>query len=295
VFYIGIRNNYYIEKINKNQAKELIIKYHYLGVKGFRSKFNYGLFNKENDSLIGVAIFHNVSAPETVVGAFGLDRKQQEGIYELGRLVLLPDYNGGNYTSFLVSNAIKQLRKETNTKALISYATSDRHVGYVYQACNFKYYGLTAIKKDFWFNGKIQERGSTKDKEGVWINRPRKHRYALVFDKALNIKWEEESYPKQNIHNQECYGCKDTGIIVSRKKEYPCILCNKIETRYLEGFSEAFLGYERVDTEKFIVKYDEDMCIKVLEKEHEMSHEEAIEYFHYNVYGAVNQQHAIFI
>ena len=70
----------------------MIKKHHYLGKQGFsfRSGYNYGLFC--DDVLIGVAVFHSVSAPETVQGCFGLARNEQDGIWELGRLVIHPNY-----------------------------------------------------------------------------------------------------------------------------------------------------------------------------------------------------------
>jgi hypothetical protein len=48
-----------------------------------------------------------------------------------------------------VAKAIKRLRSETNVRALISYADSKYHHGYIYQATNFKYYGLAPQKQDF--------------------------------------------------------------------------------------------------------------------------------------------------
>ena len=137
--------------------------------------------------------------PETVVGAFGLERNQQEGIFEIGRLVLRPDCNGKNFGSMLVGRSIKQLRKLTNVRAIITYADSTFHNGAVYQACNFTYCGMSAVKKDFWVNGKIQERGKTKGQEGEWKPRPQKHRYIMIFDKALSLKWSVLAYPKRNL------------------------------------------------------------------------------------------------
>lgn len=177
----------HISEISKDQAKELIVKYHYLGKKGFRFEKGYGLF--VNDELVGAAVYHGLSAPETAVGAFGLQRNQQDGIYELGRLVMKPEYNGGNWTSFLLGRSLR-LIKQAKARAIITYASSDIHGGGIYRACNFVFYGLTTQKKDFWVNGKIQERGKTKGIDGIWKDRPRKYRFALVFDNKLPIKWQ---------------------------------------------------------------------------------------------------------
>ena len=192
---------YRIERISKQQAQDILSKFHYLSQQGFsfRSGFNYGLFYK--DILIGVAIYHTLSVPETTKGCFGLERTQQQGIYELGRLTIDPNYYKKNLTSWFLSRTIKMLRKETNVRAILSYADSDYHVGYIYQATNFKYYGLTAPKKDFWIlqedgTYKKHQRGKTRGLQGEWRPRSRKHRYLLIFDKRLKCKWKEQPYQR---------------------------------------------------------------------------------------------------
>lgn len=174
--------------------EELITKYHYLGDKSFRTGYAYVL--ERDGSINGGLIWHSVSAPETVVGAFGLERTEQNGIFELGRLVVSSKLNKTGITSFFLAHSIRLLRKKTNVRALLTYADSTKHLGTVYQACNFKYYGLTDKKCDFYVNGSIQERGKTKCIIGEWKPRPQKHRYLLVYDKSLNILWKQERYPK---------------------------------------------------------------------------------------------------
>ena len=188
-------------RVEKKVAKQLVTKYHYLGSKGFRYKIAYAIVY--DNVPYGVAVFHNVSAPETVVGAFGLPRTQQEGIYELGRFVLHPFLNGRNIGSYFLSRSIKMLKKDLTIKALITYADSSLHDGGLYRATNFKYCGLTAPKKDYWINGKIQERGKTKGLGGEWKPRPQKHRYVLVFDKDLHLKWEIQIFKKRGDRDEE--------------------------------------------------------------------------------------------
>ena len=227
--------NYKISEITPKEAKALISKYHYLGSKGFRSKVCFGLFKMKDVfeyELVGCAVYHDVSAPETVVGAFGLERNQQEGILELGRMVLRPDHNGGNFGSFLIGRTLRELRK-MNYKYVISYASSDLHKGYLYQATNWKYYGGTTEKKDFYIeleDGSIkkQERGKTKGIAGVWLNRPMKHRYAYKLQKKLDFDmlWTEQPYDKgDNGSDGVCVYCRDSKIVVDNRfnKEYTCI------------------------------------------------------------------------
>ena len=48
---------------------------------------------------------------------------------------------------------------------------------------DFKYYGLTDKKTDFYTaDGRVNPRGATKDIRGIWLPRTRKHRYAYVLD-----------------------------------------------------------------------------------------------------------------
>jgi hypothetical protein len=188
--------NLSVIEIGQKEANQLIFNYHYLGDKDFRQSFRYGI--EVGNELLGCVIYGHISAPETVVGAFGLERTDQDGFFEITRLVLNPNFNGFNYGSMLISRSIKKLRVSTKVRAIITYADSRYHIGAVYQAANFKYYGLSSPKKDFVVNGKTQERGKTKGMNGVWVSRPQKHRYAMVFDKKLKILWKEQPYPKKN-------------------------------------------------------------------------------------------------
>jgi hypothetical protein len=54
---------------------------------------------------------------------------------------------------------------------------------------------LSTPKKDFYFaDGTKHSRGSVKGVDGEWKDRTRKHRYLMVFDKKLEVLWNEESY-----------------------------------------------------------------------------------------------------
>ena len=195
-----MKTDFYLEKISKKEAEELLLKYHYLKdfSKSFKSGYNYGLFRKNDFSplkiggLLGACIFTGIPVPEIAKGAFGLERNEQEGLFELSRLCIHPDTQLTEYniTSWFVSRAIKQLRKDTKVKAIISYADDDFHTGTIYRACNFIYCGLTESKKDFYYaDGTKHSRGKVKGLEGEWRERSRKHRYVMMFDKSLNLRW----------------------------------------------------------------------------------------------------------
>jgi hypothetical protein len=199
-----MKSDYYIDRISKKDAKELLLTYHYLKdfSKGYKSGYNYGLFRKNDFSPlniggpVGVCIFTGLPVPEVAQGAFGLARNEQEGLFELSRLCIHPDTQQGEYniTSWFVSRAIKQLRKDTEVKAIISYADNDFHTGTIYRACNFKYCGLTDAKKDFYYaDGTKHSRGKMKGAAGEWRERSRKHRYVMMFDKNLKLLWTDET------------------------------------------------------------------------------------------------------
>ena len=196
-----MKSEFYIDKVYKEEVKDLLYTHHYLKdeSKDFKSGYNYGLFKRSEwecplriGGCLGVCIFTGLPVPEIAVGAFGLERDQQEGLFELSRLCIDPKVQQEEYniTSWFVSKCIKRFRKDVNVRAILSYADSNIHSGTIYKACNFKYFGLTEPKKDFYYaDGTKHSRGSVKGVEGEWRDRSRKHRFMIVYDKSLNVKW----------------------------------------------------------------------------------------------------------
>ena len=203
-----MKENFYIDKVKKCEVKELLNTFHYLKdeSKDFKvSPYSYGLYrNSVTDVLhiggcIGCVIFTKIPVPEIAVGAFGLQRHEQEGLYELSRLCVHPDVQREEYniTSWFVSRCIRRFRKDAKVKAILSYADSSHHSGIIYRATNFKYYGMSDSKKDFYYaDGTKHSRGSVKGVEGEWRDRSRKHRYLMIFDKELKkrLTWKEERW-----------------------------------------------------------------------------------------------------
>ena len=195
-----MKTDYTIDRVTKSEAADLLLRFHYLKdiSKTFKSGYNYGLYKKNEfcplniGGIQGVCIFTGLPVPEIAKGAFGLERHEQNGLFELSRLCIHPTTQQSEYniTSWFVSKAIRRLRKETNVRGIISYADSDRHSGTIYRACNFMYCGLSDAKKDFYFaDGTKHSRGSVKGSEGEWRDRSRKHRYVMIFDKKLDLLW----------------------------------------------------------------------------------------------------------
>jgi len=193
-----MKTDYSIAPITKKEASDILLTFHYLKdmSKDFKSGFNYGLI--KDNRIVGVIIFSGFPVPELSKGLFGLERDNQNGLFELSRLCIEPVTQAIEYniTSWFVSRAIKALRKDTNVRAILSYADSQFHEGTIYKACNFTYYGLTDEKKDFWIeqsDGSFikHSRGKVKGVKGEWRSRSRKHRYLLVYDKSLKVIWEK--------------------------------------------------------------------------------------------------------
>lgn len=206
-------------EIEKNVAYEFIRRYHYLGDAKFFAKYSFGIF--VDDELVGCATFSNPQGISSLKGWFGLTNDDQS-VLELSRLCILPTLNGTNATSYLLGGSIRQL-KHKDVRAVITLADDSRHVGSIYQVCNFTYYGLTDKKTDFFrYDGKVNPRGATKSIKGVWIARNRKHRYAYIIDKSLKCNYTEQQRPsKSHGNNYNC--CDGSGIVYDKRfDEYYC-------------------------------------------------------------------------
>lgn len=214
-----------IVEISKSQARDLVMKYHYLGEKQFMYIYAYGIKLKESDELLGAAVFGTVGGTVALKGWFGLDNKTTD-ILELTRLVMNPILNRTNATSYLLGNSMKELKKK-KIRAVVSLADSTIHMGYIYQACNFKYYGLSDKKSDFYnVDGRFNQRGATRGHHGVWLPRSRKHRYCYIIDKNLKVLYEEQDYPKVDDFIQyDC--CNGTHVVYDKrfKEYYTCPKC----------------------------------------------------------------------
>jgi len=195
------KRDYKVALISKAQASILLKKYHYLtGIsKGFKSGYNVGLFHGDNVEPVGACIFTGFPTPELAVGAFGLSRENQQGLWELSRLVLHPDNQSSehNLAGWFIARAIRMLTKDQKVRAVLSYADDAYHSGTVYRATGFSYYGLADKKKDFWIrqpDGSMvkHSRGPIAHLDGEWRARTQKHRFMKVFDKSLNVKWIEQ-------------------------------------------------------------------------------------------------------
>ena len=183
------KNQYLIRSIETCEYKEWFKQKHY--AKRIPSVSHcFGLY--KDNFLIGVCSYGRPVAHTLVKFAF--NGSYQDIFLELNRLVV-DDGLEKNVLSYFVSNTLKLL---PNPSVVVSYAdTSLGHHGYIYQACNFIYTGLSAKRTDYKVKGlehlhsaSLMDhagRGLAKGKihklreiygDKLYLaDRPRKHRY----------------------------------------------------------------------------------------------------------------------
>ena len=170
--------------------------------------FAFGLYAE--NKLKGVVTFGIPASPSLCMGICG--KEYSSIVLELNRLCLMDNLK--NESSFLISNAIKLLPKPS---IIVSYADTERdHIGYVYQATNFLYTGLSAHRIDWAVKGLEHKHSKTisdgmtlesiKKKYGsnfYYVERSRKHRYILFHGTKVEknflrskLKYHTLPYPK---------------------------------------------------------------------------------------------------
>lgn len=103
-------------------------------------QYVFGLI--ENRNIVGVVTYGIPASPTLCEGICG--KAMKERVIELNRLCV--DSKTPNASSFLVGRSLKLLPKP---KIIVSYAdTAMSHVGFIYQATNFIYTGITKERTD---------------------------------------------------------------------------------------------------------------------------------------------------
>lgn len=225
---IKAKDAFEITPIHKSDAYDFVMQYHYLGSAKFFSTYNFGMFIRGTTLMVGVATYSNPQGPNSLRGWFDIPNSDQT-IMELSRLCVLPELNGSNASSFLLGNTIRML-KAHSIRAVITLADSGRHVGSIYQVCNFRYYGLTPERSLFYTatNKKNPRIVGKKDICGVWVPMNRKHRYAYILDPSIKVLHKEEPYPPKCEPSTQCIGCNGNGVVYDTRfgDYYTCPECN---------------------------------------------------------------------
>lgn len=173
----------------------------------------------DGDEIEGAVTFGRPSSAPLRRGVAGDDFAPF--VWELNRLVLR--HNHRNDASRLVSRALRQM----GDAIIVSFADpSHGHLGIVYQAAAFGYYGLSAKRTDWKVRGREHIHGQTiadefrgqpnraalmREKYGdnfYLAPRPRKHRYIRVvgsksFRRAAGsaIRYTQQPWPQHVQHN----------------------------------------------------------------------------------------------
>lgn len=218
---MSIKYKYKVSSIDSYLCKEWCLKKHY-AKRLPPIEYAFGLW--DNDGIMQGIVTYGTPISSTLRSLWGNKYK----LMELNRLVI----NEGlekNVLSFLVAQSLKQMPKPM---VLVSYAdTSKNHTGYIYQATNWFYTGLSAVFKDYYVkgmehlhNGTIIDMSRGQENRVEWlrerfgeklimIDRPRKHRYFFFIGNKKECKemkqmlpYVIESYPKgDNIRYDASY------------------------------------------------------------------------------------------
>jgi len=197
--------------INSFEVEPWLLQKHY-AKRMCPISYAFGLY--DNDELVGVVTYGTPSSSPLRTGICG----PQFGdlVVELNRLCC---DNQPNRASFLIGRSLKMLPKPL---IVVSYADMEQgHVGYVYQATNFIYTGLSAKRTDWRIKGQEHLHGATiadmsrgQPNRAQWMrekfgddfylkDRSRKHRYIFFLGTKKQkqqmveaLKYPVEPYPK---------------------------------------------------------------------------------------------------
>lgn len=180
-----------VKQITYEQTKPFLLEIHYARRMPSIS-WAFGLF--EDDNIVGCITYGKPASNNLCVGLAGEENSKY--VYELNRLVITTDTP--NSASFLIGRSLRLLPKPLY---IVSYADDGwGHKGYVYQATNWLYTGMTRPRTDIY-----SESGHSRHHSGDVTRRQKrsgKHRYVFcVGDKkkmAMAIKYPITDYPKGN-------------------------------------------------------------------------------------------------
>ena len=197
---MSIKDKYIVQSIKTSETREWLLYKHYLK-RIPPVSYSFGLYN--NNNLVGVCTFGVPASASLCMGVCGEQYKNI--VFELNRLCTEEDIDK-NSLYYFVSKCLKMIKKPS---IIVSYAdTSVGHHGYIYQATNWFYTGLSAKRTERYDIDNPQKHSKTVTESMNYYDlavrdRPQKHRYIFfigskkekkVLKKALNYKI--QPYPK---------------------------------------------------------------------------------------------------
>ena len=197
---MSIKDKYKVESIDSKETYDWLLHKHY--AKRIPSiSYAFGLF--QNKELNGICTFGSPPSNALCVGVCGKNYKSK--VIELNRLCV-NDNDIKNLTSYFLGHSLKLLPKP---KIIVSYAdTSQNHNGYIYQATNWIYTGLSAKRTERFDPNNPNKHSKTVTETMNYKNlsireRPQKHRYVYFIgskkqkkEMMNNLKYEIKPYPK---------------------------------------------------------------------------------------------------
>lgn len=214
----NLKDRFKVQRVSYEDTKTFILNIHYARRMPC-VQYAFGLFDGEYPWPVGIVTYGQPASPSLCKGVAGEENRKK--VLELNRLVLYPEYNGGNYASYLVGQSLKQLPHGT---FVVSYADWGgwHHVGYVYQATNWLYTGLTKPRTDKYSEGghsRHYEVGETRRQQ-----RTAKHRYVFLIGDKREVKRmrSQLNYPVYTEYpkgNSDHYSIENPLPFIDSKKE----------------------------------------------------------------------------
>jgi len=200
------KSNYTVKPISYALAMDIVTREHYLH-RPAPCSVAFGLFDQ--DACVGVIVYGTPSSAPLRRGIAG--DAYARHVVELTRLWCAPSVPR-NGESFLIGRTIRHAGKPI----VVSYAdASQGHVGYVYQATNWLYTGLSAKRTNWTVTGldkhcqtiadrfTAQELRERYGDQFTLTPRPRKHRYVYINAKGAErraivaaLRYPTQPYPK---------------------------------------------------------------------------------------------------
>lgn len=237
-----MKNDYEVKKISKEEALDMVKKYHYSNTLPKLNKHFIGFYL--NNELVGVVTLGWGTRPlHTIKKIFpSLDTKDY---YEIGRMCMTEEMPR-NSESQMISKLIKWIKQnEPSVKILFTWADGVMgKPGYVYQSCSFLYggYSLTDIYL----------------KDGIKIH-PRQTRSLFIKDENDTRKTIRPTYEQMQENNMI--------HIRGKQFKYLTFLCDKKTKKQLlkECLLDLNINYPKEDAlewEKQVGKGKWEKCGK---------------------------------
>ena len=189
-----LTSEFEIRKPCKQDLEDFILKKHYAQRMPSIS-YSFGLYY--NNPCLGVCTFGKPASNSLCKGVCG--EEYSKSVFELNRLITVEGLQK-NVLSWFLSKCLKSLKKDD--LIIVSYADDGvGHKGYVYQATNFIYTGMTKERTDKYTPNGKHSRHYSDEFNHLRKFRTSKHRY-VYFTGSLRkrlpqiLNYEIQEYPK---------------------------------------------------------------------------------------------------